>query len=84
MLPGPGSLLQETSRSVTHAPHPGSLPRPRAAKRILPSPGDLGGTENMYEPAWYPEKTTAAVAEAAAAGTSVAGLLWHQLLHRSG
>jgi hypothetical protein len=38
----------------------------------------------MYEPAWYPEKTTAAVAEAAAAGASVAGLLWHQLLHRSG
>ena len=41
--------------------------------------GALGPFPNMYEPAWYPEKTTAAVAEAAAAGASLAGLLWHQL-----
>ena len=43
--------------------------------------GSLGPFPNMYEPVWYPEKTTAAVAEAVAAAASVAGLLWHQL-HR--
>ena len=35
----------------------------------------------MYEPAWYPEKTAAATAEAVALAASVAGLLW--LLLRS-
>ncbi len=41
--------------------------------------GSLGPFPNMYEPAWYPEKTTAAVAEAVATAASIAGLLWHQL-----
>lgn len=45
--------------------------------------GPLGPLPNMYEPAWYPEKTTAAVAEAVALAASVAGLLWLQL-HRPG
>jgi hypothetical protein len=45
--------------------------------------GTLGPLPNMYEPVWYPEKTTAAVAEAVAAVASVAGLLWYQS-HRSG
>jgi hypothetical protein len=45
--------------------------------------GTLGPLPNMYEPAWYPEKTTAAVAEAIATVASVAGLLWHQS-HRPG
>jgi hypothetical protein len=42
--------------------------------------GSLGPIPNMYEPAWYLEKTTAAVAEAVAAAASIAGLLWHQRL----
>jgi hypothetical protein len=46
--------------------------------------GALGPFPNMYEPAWYPEKTTAAVAEAAALGASVAGLLCYQLLRTPG
>jgi hypothetical protein len=41
--------------------------------------GSLGPFPNMYEPVWYPEKTTAAVAEAVAVAASVAGLLWIQL-----
>jgi len=46
--------------------------------------GALGPFPNMYEPAWYPEKTTAAVAEAVAVGASLAGLLWLLLPHRPG
>jgi hypothetical protein len=42
--------------------------------------GSLGPISNMYEPAWYPEKSTAAVAEAVAAAASIAGLLWCQRL----
>ena len=45
--------------------------------------GRLGPFPNMYEPVWYPEKTTAAVAEAVAVAASVTGLLWYQL-HRPG
>jgi hypothetical protein len=41
--------------------------------------GSLGPFPNMYEPVWYPEKTTAAFAEAVAVAGSVAGLLWLQL-----
>ena len=41
--------------------------------------GPLGPFPNMYEPAWYTEKTTAAIAEAVALAGSVAGLLWLQL-----
>jgi hypothetical protein len=44
--------------------------------------GSLGPLPNMYEPAWYPEKTTAAIAEAVAAIASIAGLLGHQLSRR--
>jgi hypothetical protein len=40
--------------------------------------GSLGPFPNMYEPAWYPEKTTAAIAEAVAVAASVAGLLWYR------
>ncbi len=45
--------------------------------------GRLGPFPNMYEPVWYPEKTTAAVAEAVVVAASVTGLLWYQL-HRPG
>jgi hypothetical protein len=38
--------------------------------------GALGPIPNMYEPAWFPEKITAAVAEAAAVVFAAAGLLW--------
>ena len=38
--------------------------------------GTLGPIPNMYEPAWFPEKTTAAVAEAAATVLAAGGLLW--------
>ncbi|MEU6235980.1 hypothetical protein [Kitasatospora sp. NPDC047058] len=37
--------------------------------------GTLGPIPNMYEPVWYPEKTTAAVAEGVAVVTSLAGFL---------
>ena len=37
--------------------------------------GTVGPLPNMYEPAWYPEKTASAVAEAAATLTAAAGLL---------
>jgi len=43
--------------------------------------GTLGPLPNMYEPAWYTEKTVAAVAEAAAAATAACGLLW-EVRHR--
>ena len=41
--------------------------------------GALGPLPNMYEPAWYPEKTASAIAEAVGAGTALLGLLlaWH-------
>jgi plastocyanin len=38
--------------------------------------GQLGPLPNMYEPSWFPEKTAAAVAEAAAAVLAAAGLFW--------
>jgi plastocyanin len=38
--------------------------------------GRLGPLPNMYEPSWFPEKTAAAVAEAAAAMLAATGLLW--------
>jgi plastocyanin len=38
--------------------------------------GHLGPVPNMYEPSWFPEKTTAAVAEAGAAVLAAGGLLW--------
>ena len=38
--------------------------------------GTLGPIPNMYEPTWFPEKTTAAVAEAAATVLAAGGLLW--------
>ncbi|HEY1915692.1 MAG TPA: hypothetical protein VGH27_08960 [Streptosporangiaceae bacterium] len=38
--------------------------------------GTLGPIPNMYEPAWFPEKTTAAIAEAAATVLAAGGLLW--------
>src|ERR1700728_4288955 len=38
--------------------------------------GTLGPIPNMYEPAWFPEKTTAAVAEAAATVLAAGGLIW--------
>lgn len=38
--------------------------------------GKLGPLPNMYEPGWFGEKTTAAVAEAAAGLLSAGGLLW--------
>ena len=37
--------------------------------------GTLGPLPNMYEPAWFPEKTAAAIAEAAGLLTALAGLL---------
>jgi hypothetical protein len=37
--------------------------------------GTLGPLPDMYEPAWYPEKTASAVAEAVGAGTALLGLL---------
>ena len=36
--------------------------------------GSLGPLPNMYEPLWFPKKTTAAVAEAVATLTALAGL----------
>lgn len=38
--------------------------------------GRLGPVPNMYEPSWFPEKTAATVAEAAAAVLAAGGLLW--------
>ncbi len=38
--------------------------------------GGLGPLPNMYEPAWFPEKTAAAVAAAAATALAAGGLLW--------
>jgi plastocyanin len=43
--------------------------------------GRLGPLPNMYEPSWFPEKATAAVAEAVAGVLSAGGLLW-QARHR--
>jgi hypothetical protein len=43
--------------------------------------GTLGPLPNMYEPAWFTEKTIAAVAEAAAAVLAACGLLW-EMRHR--
>jgi hypothetical protein len=40
-------------------------------------PGFLGPLPDMYEPAWYPEKTLAAIAEAAAVVTTALGLVLH-------
>jgi hypothetical protein len=37
--------------------------------------GTLGPLPNMYEPAWFPEKTAAAIAEAAGLIAALAGLL---------
>jgi hypothetical protein len=45
--------------------------------------GTLGPLPNMYEPAWFPEKITAAVAEAAAAVLSAGGLLGEVRLRRT-
>jgi len=38
--------------------------------------GTLGPLPNMYEPVWYPEKTTAAIAAAVATLAAVIGLAW--------
>ena len=38
--------------------------------------GQLGPLPNMYEPAWFTEKSIAAVAEAAATVLAACGLLW--------
>ncbi len=38
--------------------------------------GQLGPIPNMYEPAWFTEKTIAAVAEAVATVLAAGGLLW--------
>ncbi len=38
--------------------------------------GALGPLPNMYEPAWFTEKSIAAVAEAGAAVLAACGLLW--------
>ena len=38
--------------------------------------GQLGPLPNMYEPAWFPEKSAAAVAEAAAMVLAAGGLVW--------
>jgi plastocyanin len=38
--------------------------------------GRIGPLPNMYEPSWFPEKTAAAVAEAAATVLAAGGLLW--------
>lgn len=38
--------------------------------------GRIGPVPNMYEPSWFPEKTAAAVAEAAATVLAAGGLLW--------
>jgi plastocyanin len=43
--------------------------------------GRLGPLPNMYEPGWFSEKTTAAVAEAAAVALSAGGLL-REVRHR--
>lgn len=37
--------------------------------------GNLGPLPNMYEPIWFPKKTTAAVAEGVATVTALAGLV---------
>ncbi|MGX4733567.1 hypothetical protein ACI1MP_07900 [Kitasatospora griseola] len=37
--------------------------------------GAIGPLPNMYEPAWFPEKTTTAIAEAVATVTAIAGFL---------
>lgn len=37
--------------------------------------GTLGPLPNMYEPLWYPKKTTAAIAEGVATVTALAGLV---------
>jgi hypothetical protein len=37
--------------------------------------GSLGPLPNMYEPVWFPEKTTAAIAEAVATVAAVGGLI---------
>lgn len=44
--------------------------------------GTLGPLPNMYEPAWFPEKTTAAVAEAVATVAALGGLGWEQFWRR--
>ena len=38
--------------------------------------GPLGPLPNMYEPAWFTEKSIAAIAEAAATVAAACGLLW--------
>jgi len=40
--------------------------------------GSLGPLPNMYEPVWFAEKTTAAVAEAIATVAAAGGLIWQQ------
>jgi hypothetical protein len=44
--------------------------------------GALGPLRDMYEPAWYPEKSLSAVAEAAAALLAACGLLLAHRRHR--
>jgi hypothetical protein len=46
--------------------------------------GVLGPLPNMYEPVWFPEKTTAAVAEAAGALTACAGFIVRSMISRAG
>jgi hypothetical protein len=38
--------------------------------------GSLGPLPNMYEPVWFPEKTTAAIAETVATVAAASGLGW--------
>jgi hypothetical protein len=45
--------------------------------------GKLGPIPSMYEPIWYPEKTSAAVAEVVATGTALGVLVLEQLRHLS-
>lgn len=44
--------------------------------------GTLGPLPNMYEPVWFTEKTTAAIAEAAAVLAAAAGLIGETLRRR--
>jgi hypothetical protein len=44
--------------------------------------GPIGPLPDMYEPLWYPEKTLAATAEAAATVTGLVGLALASAAHR--
>lgn len=44
--------------------------------------GAFGPVPDMYEPAWYPEKTASAIGEGIAAGTALIGLLLTLFIRR--